>query len=712
MNHQDKGRISALCAVFLAALGPAAAAAPSPKMLVETIDLSGPAISPDGRSVAFLQQQASVDRNAYDAAWYVQPLDGGRPPLRVADGGEPLRGSFGEALVEPPQWSPDGRWIYYRALIGAAVQVWRAARDGSRAEPVTHDDADVVMFALGDDGRRLLYTVGATRDAIERAEQDQADRGVRIDSTVPLGQGVFRSGYINGRLADERYTAGWMQVGGLLDDQPKRSLVVDLATGEVSPASDNDRRHAASRLPITTLKAAADATSAFDLRTRSALDGSIAFIRYVGVGTSLQVARSDDAATTIACPATVCTEAGIGSVAWRPGTDEVVFTARDRTSGVEALYDWDVGRSRVRRITSDAGLIGGGPGHNPGEACAISVDATACVVAAADSPPRLERIDLVSGARAVLYDPNQALIAARGPRAQALSWRDSAGDAFTGWYFPPATEPGAGPAPLFITYYSCTGYLRGGVGDEWPLASLAGAGIAALCIQQPPSDPFKPGGARASYDIALGGVRSVIDLLARRGEIDPTRVGMGGLSFGSEIVMWVMDHSNLLAAASVASPVVTPTYYRLHQLMGPGFTEGLRRHWGLGTPEETPDAWKALSPAFHIKRLQAPLLMQMPEQEYLNGLDYIAPLEASATPAELYVFPHEPHLKLEPRHLFAAEDRNLDWFRFWLQDYIDPDPAKAAQYQRWTAMRAHAAAAGQHPGRPAAGSSSGARSAG
>jgi dipeptidyl aminopeptidase/acylaminoacyl peptidase len=701
MTRQDKWRASALCAVSLTALGTVAAAAPSPKMLVETIDLSSPAISPDGQSLAFLQQQASVDRNTYEAVWYVEPLDGGRPPARVADAGAVLRGPFGEALVEPPQWSPDGRWIYYRALIGGAVQVWRAAPDGSHAEPVTRDDADVVDFALSEDGRRLLYTVGATRDAIERAEQDEADRGVRIDSTVPLGQGVFRSGYLNGRLADERYRGGWMQVGGLLDDQPKRSLVVDLATGEVRPASDEDRRLATSRLPITALKAAPDATSAFDLRTRSGRDGSIAFIRYVGVGASLQVARSADAAATIACPAAACTEAAIVSLAWRPGHDEVVFTARDRASGGEALYDWAVDQGTVRQIASDPGLIGGGRELNPSESCALSVKAAACVVAAADEPPRLERIDVVSGARAVLYDPNQALIAARGPRAQALSWRDSAGERFTGRYFPPATKPGAGPAPLFITYYSCHGYLRGGVGDEWPLASLAGDGIAALCIQQPPSDPAKPGGALASYDTALGGVRSAIALLAGRGEIDPTRVGMGGLSFGSEIVMWVMDHSNLLAAASVASPVVTPTYYRLHQLMGPGFTEGLRRHWGLGTPEETPAAWKALSPAFHVEQLQAPLLMQMPEQEYLNGLDYIVPLEASATPAELYVFPHEPHLKLEPRHLFAAEDRNLDWFRFWLQGYVDPDPAKAGQYQRWMAMRQRAAAAGQHPGRPA-----------
>ena len=27
------------------------------------------------------------------------------------------------------------------------------------------------------------------------------------------------------------------------------------------------------------------------------------------------------------------------------------------------------------------------------------------------------------------------------------------------------------------------------------------------------------------------------------------------------------------------------------------------------------------------------------------------------------------------------------WFRFWLQDYEDPDPAKAEQYARWRELR-------------------------
>ena len=35
----------------------------------------------------------------------------------------------------------------------------------------------------------------------------------------------------------------------------------------------------------------------------------------------------------------------------------------------------------------------------------------------------------------------------------------------------------------------------------------------------------------------------------------------------------------------------------------------------------------------------------------------------------------------------ASQGGSVDWFRFWLQDYEDPDPAKAEQYKRWRDLK-------------------------
>jgi len=577
------------------------------------------------------------------------------------------------------------------------VQVWRAARDGSRTEAVTQDPADVESFALSANGQRLLYTVGAARESIERAEQEEADRGVLIDQTVPLDAEVLHAGVINGRLADKRFTGAWMDRGGLLDTAPKRQIVLDLATGIGHDATDADRAAFARQLPIDVLKASPTPIGGYDSRVRSDLDGSVAFVGQDGAYSSPRVAKDPLATGAISCRAEPCRDTHVTGLAWRPGHDEVVFTTRDRALDRQSLFDWDLATGAVRLVASARGLVGGGRGLIAGETCAVSAQAAVCVMASADTPPHLARVDLRTGRWLELYDPNQALIAARGPRTQFLSWTDNQGHPFTGQYFPPDPGKVSGPAPLFINYYTCNGYLRGGLGDEWPMASLAGAGIAALCIQHP---PVEASDQTASYDVALSGISRIIDILKARGLVDPTRVGLGGVSFGSEVAMWAAMHSHLLAAVSAASPSLTPSYYLMHAFQGAYFKTSVLKAWGIGEPSETPDTWKRLSPAFNIDRIQTPLLMQMPEEEHLDALDYFVPLAASPTPVELYVFPHEPHLLIEPRHLLAANDRNLDWFRFWLQDYVDPDPGKADQYRRWEAMRARALAAGQHPGQP------------
>src|SRR3546814_19921879 len=85
---------------------------------------------------------------------------------------------------------------------------------------------------------------------------------------------------------------------------------------------------------------------------------------------------------------------------------------------------------------------------------------------------------------------------------------------------------------------------------------------------------------------------------------------------------------------------------------------GLKKLWQLGAPDETPERWKMFSPTLNLDRIKAPILMQMPEQEYIHALDYTIPLIRDHR-ADLYVFPHEPHQKFQPRHKLAAYERTL-----------------------------------------------------
>jgi dipeptidyl aminopeptidase/acylaminoacyl peptidase len=656
----------------------------SPRRLLEVADIASPTVSPDGRSVAFRVERASVARNTYDTVWYVQGL--GDPwPRRVADGGVPLRDSAGQSLPPKVVWSPDNRWIYYRALVEGKIDVWRTAVDGSGAEPMTHDAADVRDFALGEDGRVLRYSVGATREEVRAAERAEYDQGIHIDASVPIGQGLFRSGFVGGRMATERYGKVWFDHVALLADVLDRWTEIDLAT---------DARRAFAGSDVPSLPSLAPVEAGVDgdpwKSVRDPRGGRVAWMTRIGDGKGLMY-RPDvllsalptgHARRAIKCASKLCTGKAISAIQWRPGHDEVLFTVTDPRQGLkQSILRWNVETGVVRAVVKTGGLVNGG--RESASDCGVSAEELVCVTAEADHPPRLERVDMVSGERHVLFDPNAALARdmAKVP-VRLLRWEDKRGRWFTGQFYS-ARRNGDGPAPLFVTYYSCPGFVRGGVGDEWPLVSLAQAGISALCINDPPGYIMD---AVARHGQGMAAVESVIDLLSSENEIDRARVGMGGLSFGGAVTLWTATESNVLAAASVANPVVSPTYYLIGSMKGEAFLKGLRDMWGLGAPSETPERWKAISPALKLDRIRAPILFQHSEQEYMMALDYEIPLIREHR-ADLYVFPNEPHQKFQPKHKLAAYERNLDWFRFWLQGYEDPNPVKKQQYTHWREMR-------------------------
>lgn len=672
----------------------------SSRRLLEVADFGPPVVSPDGTRVAFRIEQASIERNAYDSVWYVQDMEGGAAPRRVADGGVPLRDAAGVSLPATATWSPDGRWIYYRALMNGKIDVWRAAADGSGAEPMTLDAADVrgfslsedglrliySGFSLSEDGRRLIYSVGATREQVIEAEQAEYDRGIRIDKDVPIGQGLFRSINIEGRWETQRYAGMWFGRAPLLATVPNRWKAIDLASRKRQDlpvsyrpshplmASDLD-----AGLPRPWKLEAEPGGVRIALLTR--VDNVGGFRE--GLGVQLSMLPSKASSRPIVCTSDLCTDKAISGIQWRPGSDEVLFTVTDPQEGLaQSIYRWNVRSNDVQLVVHARGLVSGG--RDRFSACGTSAVAMACVTAEGDRPPRLERIDLETGHRRVLFDPNAALAAdmAATVRARLLRWADAGGQVFTGQFFQARTTDGA-PPPLFLTYYNCTGFLRGGVGDEWPLAALAEHGVSSLCINDPPGYLLD---AVKRYGRGLSGVKSAIEKLASEGKIDPARVGMGGLSFGSEVTMWTVTHSNVLAAASITSTSIEPNYYLFNTLRGDAFFDELKKSWGLGAPDETPDRWRVISPTYRIDRIRAPILFQMAEQEYLYSLGVSLPLVRRHR-ADLYVFPNETHQKFQPKHKLAAYERNLDWFRFWLQGYEDPDPAKRTQYAHWREMK-------------------------
>jgi len=95
--------------------------------------------------------------------------------------------------------------------------------------------------------------------------------------------------------------------------------------------------------------------------------------------------------------------------------------------------------------------------------------------------------------------------------------------------------------------------------------------------------------------------------------------------------------------------------------------------------------WLKLSPEFKLDQVKTPLLVNT-----VTGgggaasmwAPYIG-LRNLNKPVDLMIFDGSEHVATNPAIRMGSQGGSVDWFRFWLQDYEDPDPAKAEQYTRW-----------------------------
>jgi dienelactone hydrolase len=172
-----------------------------------------------------------------------------------------------------------------------------------------------------------------------------------------------------------------------------------------------------------------------------------------------------------------------------------------------------------------------------------------------------------------------------------------------------------------------------------------------------------------------------LDEVAKRGFIDERRVGIGGVSHGTFVPLYMMQKYDRIAAISISSPHWGPLQYYWS-------TQKARDETArFGVNKNGVHAWDGIDIAERVETIEGPVLMQLAASETYGLVKLIRNLADAGKPYDVYVFPAETHIKWQAAHLHAINRRNLDWFRFWLQDFEDPTPEKSEQYQRWRKLR-------------------------
>jgi dipeptidyl aminopeptidase/acylaminoacyl peptidase len=183
-----------------------------------------------------------------------------------------------------------------------------------------------------------------------------------------------------------------------------------------------------------------------------------------------------------------------------------------------------------------------------------------------------------------------------------------------------------------------------------------------------------------------------LDVAIARGSIDSSRVGIGGVSTGTAVPLYMLQKYDRIAAVSISGPGWTSDEYywgtrKGRQKYAATFGKMGGQPWKPKPDEEGREFWKKIDIAENIRSVRAPILMHLAEQEAWGAIRMIRHLDDAAKPYDAYIYRGETHIKWQSAHLHVIWVRNLDWFRFWLQGYEDPDPSKEDQYVRWRKLR-------------------------
>jgi hypothetical protein len=307
-----------------------------------------------------------------------------------------------------------------------------------------------------------------------------------------------------------------------------------------------------------------------------------------------------------------------------------------------------------------------------------------------NEPPTLWASDTPTSAARMFWDPNPQLQHLNFGIASVYRWKDGSGRQWTGGLVKPVGYVPGQRYPLVIQMYQFreSQFLTDGT-DPTAFAArdLASVGFVVLQIRKQQS-VLSDEDAQTS----LGGYRSAIQNLSADGLIDPSEVGVVGFSWTCwYVVNALIKEPSLFAAATIADGL--DNSYMQYMIFGPGppnTHEQMDQIRGGSPFGAGLDRWVREAPGFHLDHVRTPVRIEaINPNSVLQEWELYASLYMQRKPVDMIYFPNGTHIHQLPLERLESQQGNVDWMRFWLQGYIDPDPAKQAQYERWQKLRAN-----------------------
>ncbi len=657
-----------------------------------------PAISPDGREIAYVLRTVDEEQDRISRAlWLVDAADGAPRALTRGHGDS------------SPAWSPDGsRLAFLRATDGPA-QLWLLPTAGGEPEQLTTLPLGAGTPVWSPDGSRIAFTapvdLHATPDDDDRARARRRSAPIvtdRIDYQAD-GAGFLRTirQHVHvldpddrscRQLTDGDWHAGdpsWSPDGTTLafaaasDPDADLMMRAPVHLVEVDGPSSAPRRVGPADIMASGGQWAADGAALFVTATT---DGPVGHTRL------LRIAPLTDAAHPLDLAAALDRNVMPGGPGY-PGAlprlhadgSRLLFCARDR--GCTHLYDVPVDGGEIRSVVAGPGLVVSG--------LSVAGNTAAIVLGTPDSFGEIVAIDLDSGRQRVRTRHGEKLADVALFDREEREFTISDGTVIHGWI---TRDPDrTGPQPLLLDIHGGPHNAWNGAADEAHLyhQALAARGWAVLTLNPRGSDGY----GEEFFDAVLAGwgtsdardFLEPIDRLVADGLADADRLAVTGYSYGGFMTCYLTSRDDRFAAAvagGVVSDLVSMAgtsdaghFLSEHELGG--------QPW-IGGAAVT-EAFDRMSPLTRVDAVRTPTLVVHGAADLRcpvgQAQQWHSALRERGVPSRLVLYPDASHLFVltgRPSHRRDWNQRIVDWVEQYASDPAGPRPPRidGAHWQR------------------------------
>jgi dipeptidyl aminopeptidase/acylaminoacyl peptidase len=674
--------------------------------------LSTPALSPDGSRIAFTVQTVNERDNKYHReVWVVNTA-----------GGAPVRFTSPSTESSNPRWSPDGKLLVFTSQRpGGRGATWMLRMDQPGGEAY-QDDAYPRGTSVTADGKWAVWAEG---DSIVR--DTAANRGDPYNRMQPMARPPFGSitkpadaARFDGRhITDMRFKSNndgyvpsprearvwrpsqiWVQ--GFDGSAKKKLTTTNYSHSGVAVSPDGqwiafvaDARlrsdsvvqteaDSLARLPYDKRRDEVDRneTDIFVLPISGGTPKKVA--EFMGGEGSLRWSPDSKRIAFISSPGRVKSDrAYIVSAAggspenllgtWQYEPASIDFTPDGNLllsaaiGGSTGVFRLDLASKKMTPVLSGRRRLNGATSDAKGTKIAyVATDMThptELFVANADG----------SGERKVTSFNEKLTNEVAFSDAERFEFASVGGLKIESWLMKPYGYEAGKKYPVVL-------YIHGGphsaYGENWldEFQNLAAAGMFVLF-----TNPRGSSGYGADFTYITRGkwggddyldLMKAADVVAKRPEIDSTRMGVTGGSYGGFMTAWITTKTTRFKAAQTDRMISDWTYW-----YGASDAQGLTEFEFYGKPWDNFAMYDTLSPIRGVQKVKTPTLMVQSEEDFRTPMGnaelWFIALKKQGIPVELVRYPrstHELSRSGEPWLLVDRLGRLRQWFTYWLKD--------------------------------------------